>query len=103
MVLKSARGSSGRTRIISWELISSGGMSFQGLSLVPGSLGLLLTLAIIGMPWSGLFYAVIAMSISIWTGYARIIRGMTISFREMEFIEAAKCLGASDISLKNTS
>lgn len=33
MVLKSVTGSSGRTRIISWEVISSGGMSFQGLSL----------------------------------------------------------------------
>ncbi|MCK9405158.1 MAG: ABC transporter permease [Methanothrix sp.] len=58
--------------------------------------GLLLTLAIIGMLGPGLFNAVIAMSISGWTGYARIIRGMTLSFREMEFIEAAKCLGASD-------
>ena len=63
---------------------------------VPGSLGLLLTLAIIGMLGPGLFYAVIAMSISGWTSYARIIRGMTLSFREMEFIEAAKCLGTSD-------
>jgi len=57
---------------------------------------MLLTFAIIGMLGPGLFNAVIAMSISGWTGYARIIRGMTLSFREMEFIEAAKCLGASD-------
>lgn len=58
--------------------------------------GLLLTLAIIGMLGPGLFNAVIAMSISGWTGYARIIRSMTLSFREMEFVEAAKGLGASD-------
>ena len=31
-----------------------------------------------------------------WTGYTRIIRGMTLSFLEMEFIEAEKCLGATD-------
>lgn len=58
--------------------------------------GLLLTLAIIGMLGPGLFNAVIAMSISGWTGYARIIRGMTLSFREMEFVEAARTLGTSD-------
>lgn len=58
--------------------------------------GLLLTLAIIGMLGPGLFNAVIAMSITGWTGYARIIRGMTLSFREMEFVEAARALGTSD-------
>lgn len=58
--------------------------------------GLLLTLAIIGMLGPGLFNAVIAMSISGWTGYARIIRGMTLSLREKEFVQAAKMLGSSD-------
>jgi peptide/nickel transport system permease protein len=58
--------------------------------------GLLLTLAIIGMLGPGLFNAVIAMSLTGWTGYARIIRGMTLSLREMEFVEAARCLGTSD-------
>lgn len=58
--------------------------------------GLLLTLAIIGMLGPGLFNAVIAMSISGWTGYARIIRGVTLSLREMEFVEAARTLGGSD-------
>ena len=46
--------------------------------------GLLLTLAIIGMLGPGLFNAVIAMSISGWTGYDRIIRRMTPSFQETE-------------------
>jgi ABC-type dipeptide/oligopeptide/nickel transport system permease subunit len=32
----------------------------------------------------GLFYAVIAMSISGWTGYGRIIRRITLSFQETE-------------------
>jgi len=58
--------------------------------------GLLLTLAIIGMLGPGLFNAVIAMSISGWTGYARIIRSMTLSLKEMEFVEATRCLGTSD-------
>jgi peptide/nickel transport system permease protein len=58
--------------------------------------GLLLTLAIIGMLGPGLFNAVIAMSISGWTGYARIIRSMILSLKEMEFVEAARCLGTSD-------
>lgn len=58
--------------------------------------GLLLTLAIIGMLGPGLLNAVIAMSISGWTGYARIIRGMTLSFKEMEFVEATRALGTSD-------
>ncbi|OPX77539.1 MAG: nickel transporter permease NikC [Methanosaeta sp. PtaB.Bin039] len=58
--------------------------------------GLLLTLAIIGMLGPGILNAVIAMSITGWTGYARIIRGMTLQLREMEFVDAARCLGASD-------
>lgn len=55
---------------------------------------LLLTLAILGMLGPGLFNATIAMSVAGWGGYARIIRGMTLSVKEKEFVEAAKSLGA---------
>jgi len=58
--------------------------------------GLLLTLAIIGMLGPGLFNAVIALSITGWTSYARIIRGMTLSLKQMEFVEATRALGTSD-------
>lgn len=57
---------------------------------------LILTLAILGMLGPGLFNAMIAISIAGWGGYARIIRGMTLSIKEKEFVEAVISLGASD-------
>jgi len=38
----------------------------------------------------------IAMAAVWWAGYARLVRGMVLSVRQREFVEAARALGASD-------
>jgi peptide/nickel transport system permease protein len=39
------------------------------------------------------------LAILFWTGLARIVRGLFLSFREKEFVEAAKAAGASDLRI----
>ena len=43
-----------------------------------------------------LFNTLIALIITAWPRYARVMRSMTISIKENEYIEAAKALGASN-------
>jgi ABC-type dipeptide/oligopeptide/nickel transport system permease subunit len=41
----------------------------------------------------------IILALLLWTGLARIIRGVFLSLREKEFVEAAKAAGASDLRI----
>ncbi len=38
---------------------------------------------------------VLALSVTGWVGYARLVRGQVLTVRENEYVTAAKCLGAS--------
>lgn len=42
----------------------------------------------------GIFNIILAMSVVSWTGNARIVRSQVLAVREMEYIEAARALGA---------
>lgn len=42
---------------------------------------------------------IIALSITDWTGMARIMRGQTLLLREMEFVQAAKVLGEGKLQI----
>ena len=42
----------------------------------------------------GMLFILIGISLTSWIGIARLSRGMALSLREMEFIQAAKALGA---------
>ena len=44
----------------------------------------------------GLFFVFFALGLINWLGMARIARGQTLSFKEKEFIEAAKSVGSSN-------
>lgn len=44
----------------------------------------------------GLFFLFIAIGLLSWIGMARLARGQTLSYREKEFVEAARAVGASD-------
>lgn len=44
----------------------------------------------------GLFTIFVALGISGWPSIARIVRGQVLSIKELEFIEAARAMGASD-------
>ncbi len=56
---------------------------------------LILALAIAGMLGPGLTHVMIGMAAVWWVGYARIVRGLVLSVRERQFVEAGHALGAS--------
>ncbi len=60
---------------------------------MPAILVALLLVAVIG---AGLESVVVAIGISYWAEYARLIRGQILSLKNATFIEATKSLGASD-------
>ncbi|HEX7022205.1 MAG TPA: ABC transporter permease, partial [Trueperaceae bacterium] len=47
----------------------------------------------------GLFNAVLAVAITAIPFYIRLIRGMVLSFREQQFVEAARALGATNVHM----
>jgi ABC-type dipeptide/oligopeptide/nickel transport system permease subunit len=53
----------------------------------------------IGRLFSGLFLLFIALAVVSWVGVARLVRGAVLSLKEKEFVEAARCIGASNIRI----
>ncbi len=58
--------------------------------------GILVAIAFVAFLGPGLFNLILALSISGWVGYARLVRAQVMAVREREFVEAARALGASD-------
>jgi peptide/nickel transport system permease protein len=61
--------------------------------------GILLAIAFVAFMGPGLFNVVLALAISGWVGYARLVRGQVMAVKEREFVEAARALGASDLRI----
>lgn len=66
--------------------------------------GLLLAIAIVAFlsgtqttPEDRLQHLIIALCVTGWVGYARVMRGQVLKVREYDFVQAARALGASDI------
>ena len=57
--------------------------------------GILLAIAVVAFLGPGFWKLVIALSLGGWIGFARLARGQTLRVKELEFIEAARGLGAS--------
>lgn len=57
---------------------------------------LILALAIVGVMGPGMTSVMAGLVAVWWVAYARIVRGLVLSLRERQFIEAAKAIGASD-------
>ena len=57
---------------------------------------MVLPIAITAFFGGGLMNVVIALSVTGWVGYARVVRGQFLSLREREYVTAAKSLGAQD-------
>jgi peptide/nickel transport system permease protein len=49
-----------------------------------------------GASWWGLAFV---LSFLAWAGISRVVRGVVLSLREQEFVEAAKAMGASDLRI----
>jgi len=58
--------------------------------------GILIAIAFVAFRGPGIFNLVLALSLTGWVGYARLVRAQVLAAREREFIEAARALGASD-------
>ncbi len=57
------------------------------------------TLSAIDKAFGGLFFIFIGIGITAWRGMARIARGMALSLREKEFVEAARATGNSNFQI----
>ncbi len=58
---------------------------------------LLLSLAVIAVLGPSLTNLIIVMAITSWVTYARLIRGISLSLRQREFVQASIALGAGDV------
>ena len=58
--------------------------------------GILLAIAFVAFMGPGLLNVILALSISGWVNYARLVRAQVMAIKQREFVEAARSLGASD-------
>jgi len=61
--------------------------------------GILLAIAFVAFLGPGLLNLILALSISGWVGYARLVRAQVMAVKEREFVEAAHALGASNLRI----
>ena len=77
-----------------------GGWLDTGLMMVVDLLlafpSLILGVAVAGILGPSLVNVMIAVSVVWWAGHARVIRGMVLSARQREYVEAARAIGAGD-------
>ena len=69
---------------------------YQVLSSIPG---ILLLIAMLMVMERGLWQLCVALGVTSWVGLCRLIRGETLKVKNMEYIEAARALGAGDLRL----
>lgn len=60
---------------------------------------LLLAIAIVASLGPNLINALIAISLPWWPWYTRLVRGQVISLKEMQFVESARAVGASELRI----
>jgi len=56
--------------------------------------GILLAIALVAVLGPSLGHVVLALSTIGWVGYARLVRGVALRTRELDFVQAARALGA---------
>ncbi|MBS1814359.1 MAG: ABC transporter permease [Acidobacteria bacterium] len=61
--------------------------------------GILLAIAFVAFLGPGLFNVIMALAISGWVNYARLVRAQVLAAREKEFVESARALGAGDLRI----
>ena len=68
----------------------------RGVDVLLGIPGLLMALFILFLVGTGFWNLVIVFALTRWMIYARVTRGLTLSFREQPFVEGAQTIGCSD-------
>jgi len=56
--------------------------------------GILLAIALVAVLGPSLTNVVLALTVIGWVGYARLVRGQVLKIRELEYVQAARALGA---------
>ena len=69
---------------------------FFAISLLSSIPTLLLLIALIVALGRGPVQVCFAMGVTSWVGFSRVIRGETLKLRELDYVAAARALGASD-------
>jgi peptide/nickel transport system permease protein len=69
---------------------------YQVLSSIPA---ILLLIAMLMVMERGLWQLCVALGVTSWVGLCRLIRGETLKVKSMEYVEAARALGAGDLRL----
>ena len=64
-------------------------------TLLSFAVSLLLAIALVAVLGPSLTNVVLALSLIGWVGYARLVRGQVLRTRELEFVQAARALGAT--------
>ena len=57
--------------------------------------GLLLAIAVVAVLGPSLTNVVLALALIGWVGYARLVRGLVLKVRELEYVQAARAIGAA--------
>ncbi len=61
--------------------------------------GILIAIALVAFLGPGMTNLILALSITGWVGYARLVRAQVLAAREREFVEAARAIGATDLRI----
>ena len=61
--------------------------------------GILLAIALVAFWGPGLEKLILALVAVGWVGYARLVRGQILKVKELDFVKAARSLGASDLHI----
>jgi peptide/nickel transport system permease protein len=61
--------------------------------------GLILVLVVTGILGPGLFNIILALSMTGWTRYARLVRGCVLSVKERRFVESARAIGCGNLHI----
>lgn len=81
-----------------WEGII-GNVIMRAIDLLAAFPYFFLAILIVATLGPNLFNAVVAMALSLIPQFARVIRGLTLSIKQLQYIEAAKAIGASNLRI----
>ena len=69
---------------------------FFVMSTLASMPGLLLLIALIVVLGRGTLQVCVALGVTSWVGFCRVVRGETFKLRELEYVQAARALGLTD-------
>ncbi|MBW2273753.1 MAG: ABC transporter permease [Deltaproteobacteria bacterium] len=72
---------------------------FFVMSTLASMPGLLLLIALIMVMGQGTVSVAIALAVTSWVGFCRVARGETMKLRELEYVQAARALGVSELRI----